>query len=139
MEAMSTIAEIDLKTYGRLLAKTTPVVIKNEEDNERMLAVVEKLMRKGEDKLTPEEDTLLELLLDLVHHFEEEHYPIPKSPPRGILLFLREQKGLMPKDLWSVLGSKSRTSEILSGKRSISKDQAKKLASFFKVSADLFL
>src|ERR1700682_3783301 len=52
MEAMSTIAEIDLKTYGRLLAKTTPVVIKSEEDNERMLAAVEKLMRKGEDKLT---------------------------------------------------------------------------------------
>jgi antitoxin component HigA of HigAB toxin-antitoxin module len=45
----------------------------------------------------------------------------------------------MPKDLWTVLGSKSRASEILSGKRSISKDQAKKLASFFKVSAGLFL
>lgn len=44
-----------------------------------------------------------------------------------------------PKDLWTVLGSKSHASEILSGKRSISKDQAKKLASFFKVSADLFL
>ena len=132
---MNTIAEIDLKTYGRLLAKTTPVVIKSEADNERMLAVVEKLMRKGEDKLTPEEDALLEL----VHHFEEERYPIPKSPPRGILLFLLQQKGLMPKDLWTVLGSKSRASEILSGKRSISKDQAKKLASFFKVSADLFL
>src|SRR6266481_3436019 len=91
MEAMSTIAEIDLKTYGRLLAKTTPVVIKSEEDNERMLAVVEKLMRKGEDKLTPEEDALLDLLLDLIHHFEEEHYPIPKSPPRGILFFRLEK------------------------------------------------
>jgi antitoxin component HigA of HigAB toxin-antitoxin module len=31
MEAMSTIAEIDLKTYGRLLARATPVVIKSEE------------------------------------------------------------------------------------------------------------
>ena len=112
---MSTIAEIDLKTYGRILAKTTPVVIKSEENNERMLAVVEKLMRKGEEKLTPEEDALLELLLDLIHHFEEEHYPIPKSPPRGILLFLLEQKGLMPKDLWTVLGSKSSPSTRTSG------------------------
>jgi HTH-type transcriptional regulator/antitoxin HigA len=94
-------------------------VIKSEEDNHRMLAVVEKLMRKGENKLTPEEDALLDLLLDLIQRFEEEHYPIPKSPPRGI----------MPKDLWRVLGSKSRSSEIVSGKRSVNKDQAKKLAS----------
>jgi antitoxin component HigA of HigAB toxin-antitoxin module len=38
-----------------------------------------------------------------------------------------------------VIGSKGRVSEILSGKRAVSKGQAKKLAEFFCVRADLFL
>ncbi|MGO9258468.1 MAG: helix-turn-helix domain-containing protein [Bryobacteraceae bacterium] len=50
-----------------------------------------------------------------------------------------EQRGLRPKNLWPILASKSRVSEILSGKRSISKAQAKKLAEFFGVPVNLFL
>jgi HTH-type transcriptional regulator / antitoxin HigA len=50
-----------------------------------------------------------------------------------------EQRHLEPHDLRPVLGSKSRVSEILSGKRAVSKAQAKKLADFFRVSADLFI
>ena len=96
-------------------------------------------MEKGERNLTPEEDALLELLTGLIHDFEEKAYPIPKSQPHDMLTFLLEQRGLSPKDLWPVIGSKSRVSEILAGKRSISKDQAKKLAEFFRLSADLFL
>jgi len=136
---MSTSANVDLKRYGHLLAKTAPRVIKTDADNERMLAVVDKLMRKGENKLTPEEDALLELLVDLIHDYEEARYPIPTSPPHKMLSYLLDQKGLMPKDLWAVLGSKSRVSEILSGKRSISKEQARKLAAFSRVSVALFI
>src|SRR5579859_3033930 len=124
METMSTMAEIDLKTYGRLLAKTTPVVIKSEKDNERMLAVVEKLMRKGEDKLTPEEDALLELLLDLVHHFEEEHYPIPKSRLAGSFCFCSSKRASCPKTSGQFSARKAARRRSVSGKRSISKDQA---------------
>jgi HTH-type transcriptional regulator/antitoxin HigA len=53
--------------------------------------------------------------------------------------YLLEEKNLRPKDLWPVLGSKSRVSEILSGKRAVSKEQARKLARFFHVSAELFI
>jgi HTH-type transcriptional regulator/antitoxin HigA len=53
--------------------------------------------------------------------------------------FLLEHRGLKSSDLWPVVGSKGRVSEILSGKRPISKEQAKKLAQFFRVRADLFL
>lgn len=135
----TTTEELDLKRYGRLLAKAVPRVIRTEEENERALAIVESLMEKGEKNLTPEEDELLNLLVDLIHDFEEKAYPIPKSEPHKMVAFLLEQRGLAPKDLWSVLGSKSRVSEILAGKRSISKDQAKKLAEFFHVGADLFI
>jgi HTH-type transcriptional regulator/antitoxin HigA len=53
--------------------------------------------------------------------------------------FLLEQRGLKPSALWPVIGSKGRVSEILSGKRAISKDQAKKLAAFFHVGVELFI
>jgi HTH-type transcriptional regulator/antitoxin HigA len=96
-------------------------------------------MEKGQGDLTPEEDALLELLTDLIHDFEEKAYPIPKSEPHEMVAFLLEQRGLTPKDLWPVVGSKSRVSEILAGKRAMTKDQAKKLAEFFHVGADLFI
>jgi len=104
-----------------------------------MLAAIEELMEKGENRLTPEEDALLELLVDLVHDFEEKQYPLPSSPPHKMVAFLMEQQGLTAKDLWPVLGSKSRVSEILSGKRAISKDQAKALAAFFRVGVAVFI
>ena len=135
----TTTIDLDTKRYGRLLAKALPTVIKSEDDNNRMLAIIEDLMAKGEDGLTAEEDALLELLVDLVHDFEEKHYPLPSSTPHRMVAFLLEQRGLKPSALWPVLGSKGRVSEILSGKRAISKEQAKKLAVFFHVGVDLFI
>jgi HTH-type transcriptional regulator/antitoxin HigA len=140
METMSTSTiDLDTKRYGRLLAKALPTVIKSEDENSRTLAIIEDLMAKGEGNLTPEEDALLELLIDLVHDFEEKQYPLPCSPPHQIVAFLLEQRGLKPSALWPVIGSKGRVSEILSGNRAISKDQAKKLTAFFHVSVDLFI
>jgi len=140
METMSTgTIDLDTKRYGRLLAKALPTVIKSEDENNRTLAIIEGLMAKGEEKLTAEEDALLELLVDLVHDFEERHYPLPSSPPHQMVAFLLEQRQLKPSALWPVLGSKSRVSDVLSGKRAISKDQAKKLAAFFHVGVELFI
>jgi HTH-type transcriptional regulator/antitoxin HigA len=137
---MTTItADLDTKQYGKLLAKAAPRVIKTEEENDRMLAIVESLLSKGEDRLTAEEEALLELLTDLIHDFELKAYPLERSEPHAMLAFLLEQRGLKPIDLWPVIGSKSRVSEILAGKRSISKQQARKLAEFFRVGVELFI
>ena len=53
--------------------------------------------------------------------------------------FLMEQRGLRQTDLAPVLGSRAQVSDLVSGKRGISKDQAKRLAKFFRVSAELFI
>jgi HTH-type transcriptional regulator/antitoxin HigA len=136
----SLIETIDLKRYGRLLAKAAPRVIATEEERDRALAIVESLMEKGERNMTAEEDALLGLLTNLIRDYEATAYPPRgKSRPHEMVAFLLEQRDLRPSDLWPVIGSKSRVSEILSGKRSISKAQAKKLAEFFRVSVDLFL
>src|SRR5580704_1837500 len=125
-------ATIDLKRYGRLLAKVAPCVIATEEEHERAIATVESLMEKGEGNMTPEEDALLDLLTNLIRDYEVTAYPPrAKSKPHEMVAFLMEQRKLRPTDLWPVVGSKSRISEILAGKRSISKEQAKKLAEFF--------
>lgn len=103
------------------------------------MKTIENLMAKGEDNLTPEEDTLLDLLVKQAHDFEQKRYPLPASPPGEMAAFLLEQRGLKPSALWPVIGSKGRVSEILSGKRAISKAQAKKLAAFFHVGVELFI
>lgn len=50
-----------------------------------------------------------------------------------------EQRGLKPTDLIPVLGSKSRVSEALAGKRGVNKAQAKNLAAYFEVGVQVFL
>jgi len=137
---MSTVLiDLDTKRYGRLLARALPAVVKSEDENDRILAIVEGLMAKGEGDLTAEENALLDLLVDLVHDFEERHHPLPSSPPHRMVAFLLEQRGLKPSALYPVLGTKSRVSELLSGKREIGKAQAKKLATFFHVGVELFI
>ena len=126
---------INPQRYGRLLAKTLPGVITSEAENERLLAEVEKLMSK--ESLSPEEGKLLDLLTTLIEEFESAHYQFNASTPAGILRELMEARGVKQSELWDLFGSKGTASEVLSGKRAISKTQAKKLAEFFKVSVEL--
>ena len=137
MESLAT--GFDMKRYGRLLAKASPRVIATDRERDRAVAIVELLMEKGERNLTPEEDALLSLVTNLIRDYEAGIYPPrERSKPHQTVAFLLEQRGLSSKDLWPVMGSKGRVSEILSGKRDISKEQAKTLAEFFHVRADLF-
>ncbi len=129
---------INSRQYGRLLSKAQPMIIRTEEENERALLLVEKLFEKGEN-LTFEENALLELMVKLIADFEEEYYPIRDASPREILLELMNARGLKQVDLAEVFGSKSRVSEVINGKREISKTQIKSLSVFFNVSAELFI
>ena len=131
--------QLNPRRYARLLAQRLPTVMRTEEENEEMLAAIWELMRKGEDKLSPEELALLELMSVLVERFEEEHYPIPDSPPHRILQHLMDSRNAKQADLVPILGGRGRVSELVNGKRAISKAQAKALADFFHVSAELFL
>ncbi len=136
----SLIQSIDEKRYGRLLAKAVPRVIRNSAAHESALAAIESIMEKGERHLTPEENELLDLLTNLVRDYESWTYPpLPQSKPHELVAFLLEQGGHSAKALWPTLGSKSRVSELLAGKRAVSKLQAKKLAEFFHVGVELFI
>ena len=128
----------DQRKYGRLLAQTAPVVIRNETECRRIEGEMSKLLQKG-DKLTPEEERLLDLLSALVERYENETEDFPASPPRRVLRFLMEQNDLRQVDLVKIFGSSGRVSEAVNGNRGISKAQAKALGEFFKVSPELFV
>jgi len=125
--------------YGKLLAKVPPHAIKDETEYDRLVAEAGRLMDRGEENLGPEGTSLLEMISILIEEYDREHYPLSPLQPHQMLAFLIKQRGLEPHDLWPVLGSKSRVSEILNGKRGISKAQARKLAEFFHISVDLFI
>lgn len=139
VEIMSAILTVDRRKYARLANRIVIKAIDTEEEYDRMVAAVELLMDKGEDLLSPEESALLETMAILIQAYDDRHHPLPPVAPNEMLAYLMETSGRTAKDLLPVLGTRGRVSEILSGKRSISKEQAKKLASVFSVAADLFI
>jgi HTH-type transcriptional regulator/antitoxin HigA len=133
----TTTIDLDEKTYGQLLRRTLPHVIRTDEEHARL---TDELIHLDErENLTHEEQELAELLTVLIDEYEGRRYPIRKASPQQTLQHLMEARKLTQKDLWTIFGSKGITSEVFHGKRSISKAQAKKLAAYFHVSAELFI
>jgi HTH-type transcriptional regulator / antitoxin HigA len=127
----------DRETYAELLAQSQPKVIVSDDENERAIALAEELSHRPER--SPEEDALLELLIALIEKFEDENYPIPVASPLEVLQHLMEAKDLIQENLVGVIGSRGVVSEVMNGKRSISKAQAKALGEFFSVEPSLFI
>lgn len=113
-----------------------PALIETEAENERLLAIVEPMMKR---ELSPEEAKLFDLLVKLIEDFEDRHYPLGESSPTATLQFLMEQRGLRQRDIVHLFGSSGVASEVINGNRAISKKLAKSLAEFFHVSPDFFI
>jgi len=101
-----------------------PKIIKTAAEYQRALARIETIFdaRPG----TAKRDEL-ELLLLLVETYEDKAYPIDPPDPIAALRFRMEQAGLKPKDLIPYIGSKSKVSEVLSGRRPLSLTMIRKL------------
>ena len=123
--------------YSELLKKIPPKVIPTEEENAAYTEILYDLDRRSKT-LTPAEKELAELLTLLIEAFEEKQYALPRSGPLDVLRFLMEQHNLKQKDLVDVFGTPSIVSEVLSGKRELSKDHIKRLSKRFHVSPELF-
>ncbi len=132
---MATLTET---AYGALLSQVQPRVIKTEAENERVIAKLEALDTLGRP-LTREEVALADLLTVLIQKFEEVHYPLGHASPLDALRDFMEVRNLRQRDLIPVFGASSVASDVLNGKRSISKTHARKLAEFFHVPVSLFI
>ncbi|NJL65858.1 MAG: transcriptional regulator [Microcoleus sp. SM1_3_4] len=125
----------DRATYSNLLAQVAPLAIETEEEYDRLLAVAERLM-SAKTAL----QVLHKLLVTLIEVYEAENYPMDKSEPHEILQHIMESSGLRQADLAVIMKSSSGVvSEVVNGKRAISKAQAKALGDYFKVSPSLFI
>ncbi|TAE27575.1 MAG: transcriptional regulator [Cytophagales bacterium] len=101
-------------------------VIKNEQEYENALARVYELMQVDLPDDSQESDEL-EVLALLIEHYEDKHYPIAPPSPIEAINFRLEQLGLEKRALTKILGTRSRQSEILSGKRKLSLEMIRKL------------
>jgi HTH-type transcriptional regulator/antitoxin HigA len=134
---MSTTLEIRDSAYAELLARSLPRPIRTEEEHGRLTRELLELDER--EDLSPEEEVLAEMLTLLIEDYEEKHHPLPRVSPNESLKALMDERSLRHKDIWPVLGNKGAATEILNGRRSISKAQAKRLADFFQVPIDLFI
>ena len=131
------ILTFDGASYSKLLAEIAPRAIETEEEYDRLLAVAERLTFAK--NRTPEERALYKLLVTLIEVYETENYPIDKSEPHEILQHIMESSGTRQADLVGIIGSSGVVSEVVNGKRAISKAQAKALGDYFKISPSLFI
>ncbi|MBE9096441.1 type II toxin-antitoxin system HigA family antitoxin [Tychonema sp. LEGE 07203] len=131
------ILTFDRITYNNLLAEISPKAIETPEEYDRLLAVAERLTFAKH--LTPEEKALYKLLVILIEVYETQNYPIDQSEPHEILQHIMESSGTRQADLVGIIGSSGVVSEVVNGKRSISKAQAKALGDYFQISSSLFI
>lgn len=101
--------------------------VHSEADYIQARATIEVLLDEiGDNEQHPLAD-VLDYLADQVAGYEDRHHPIPESEPKEVLRFLMDQHGLKQDDL-ADCAPQSRISDLLSGRRGISKAIAKKLA-----------
>lgn len=91
--------------------------IKSEADYKEALARIEALWDAEPNTKKGDE---LSVLAILVEHYESEKYRILPPDPIEAIKFRMDQSGLKKTDLARYLGGRSRSTEILNGKRSLS-------------------
>jgi HTH-type transcriptional regulator / antitoxin HigA len=113
-----------------------PKLIKIKADYEAALVRIDEIFNSKPG--TPEGDEL-DLLVTLVELYEEKVYPVDLPDPISAIRFRMDQQGLKAKDLVPYIGSASKVSEVLSGKRSLSLTMIRNLVNEFGIPADVLL
>lgn len=125
------------QAYRHLLNEEPPHAIHNDREHRKYVLRAEELL--GKKKRSAAEEQYLELLAVLIDRYEEERHPIEAPDPIAALKELMLANGMSQAALSQLLGSSGIASEILSGKRTLSKAHIKKLSETFNVSTDLFV
>jgi HTH-type transcriptional regulator/antitoxin HigA len=122
--------------YGQLLASALPHVIHTDKENESYIAELETLLNRG--NLSSEEKELAALLTVLIERYEARCEIRPASTPAERVRHFMDAQDLKPADMLDIFGTKSVVSEVLSGKRELSKAHIRALSKRFNVSPEVF-
>ena len=116
-----------------------PKVITSEAQHKQYVAVLLTLERgEGRRRPTSELKHYAELLTLLIEAYEAERYPIQAASPIEVLQELIDANDLKQKDLAPIFGTESIVSEVLNGRRRLTKDHIERLSERFHVSPALF-
>jgi len=110
--------------------------IKTEQDYQEALQEVDKLIDAKSN--TPDGDKL-DILVTLIEAYEEKNHPVLPPEPVEAILHQMESQELSRKDLVPLFGSRSRVSEILNKKRSLSINMIRKLQDGLGISAEILI
>ncbi len=113
-------------------------VIKTEKDYEEALKLVKTLMSCDPDP-NSEEGEKLSLLCALIEDYEKRAFPETLPNPVDAIKFRMEQAGLISADLVPFIGSRSRVSEILSGKRQLTLEMVRALEAGLGIPAKVLI
>lgn len=115
--------------------KTTLIAIENDADHIQAKALAGKLMgsRRSDDRVR------LVAQARLIEAYERSRWPrsLPTLP--DLLNYLMDQHDLSRNDLVPMLGTASRVSEVMNGKRELSMNMVRRLRERFNISADLLI
>ncbi len=129
------------KKYKALIERFPLVPIKNDIHLDKAHQVAQSLMLKS--TLASDESQYLEVLLDEISKFENKHHALKfeDMTPQELLQSFMKDHGLRQVDIQTVLGLSSSgvISEIVSGKRELTKEHCVKLGNHFKVTPAAFL
>jgi HTH-type transcriptional regulator/antitoxin HigA len=110
--------------------------IRTAADYDAALARIDVLMDAEPGTAEGEE---LDVLTDLVGLYESRHFPMGYPDPIEAIRFRMEQGGLSPRDLIPFIGSRSKVSEVLAGRRSLTLQMARALHTGLGIPADVLL
>lgn len=112
--------------------------IKSQKDHQRALAELAALLDSDPAPQSPESDRA-EVLGTLIEDYERSHFPIELPTPIEAIRFRMEQLGLRQKDLVPFIGSPSKVSEVLNGKRPLTMRMARTLHERLGIPAEVLL
>jgi HTH-type transcriptional regulator/antitoxin HigA len=115
--------------------KTTLIVIQNDADHAQAKALIGKLMSSKDSA----DRARMVAQACLVEAYERSRWPRRAPSLPELLTYLMDQHGLSRSDLVPMLGTASRVSEVLSGKRELSMTMVRRLRERFHIPADLLI
>jgi len=125
-------------SYQALIRRFPLRPIRNESELDGAIAVIDALSIR--DDLDPGESDFLDVLSDLVERYEDKHYTIGDVSDAEMLAFLMDQRGAKQVEIARATGiAESTLSEVLRGKRRLTRGQITKLAAHFHVGPGVFL
>jgi HTH-type transcriptional regulator/antitoxin HigA len=124
--------------YFELVRRFPLRPIRSDDELDRAIAVIDSLLTQAE--LDTDQDDYLDVLGDLVRKYESTVSPLQPLPDSEMLRFLiTDAKGVTQAEVAAETGMPESTiSEVLSGKRGLSRRNIGTLARYFHVSPSVF-